>query len=514
MLRREAELADGHAEYRFSGYVTVTAGDREGLEAACVETEQAAQRAQLELCRLVRTAGGGVHLDPAARAGAGLSVRKVKPPPAHRATTAQLQAVYPFVRRAAVWDAGAVARPGPAGRVVLLRSVGSVSPGPADEPQPDRPGPGGRGKSTFVKTFVWRQVAFGRQAWIVDPKGEYGASGRGVRQHALAPGARRGGPPQPARPGSGPFAGRHPASSAALIERPGTRTGGCRRRSAPAGGAGLLSGGVVAGTTALVPRNGPRSTWPSGPSRARVPPTHPRRIWSRPCWTPSRSWPPTVRTDPAGLAHDGRLVALELRRLVEGDLAGMFDGPTSSGLRLDASGRGPRSVGGVRLAGTALADDLRHRLAAGRPGARPGTAKRLVVVDEAWAVLHDLATARWLQATFKLARSLGVANVAVVHRLSDLRAAGAAGSTQQRLAEGLLADTETRVLFGQAACRGGGQPPAACTSPAKRPGLVAGLPRGVALWKVGHRSFLVEHRVGPLEADLVDTDAAMRDDRS
>jgi hypothetical protein len=52
VLRREAELAEGHAEYRFSGYVTVTAGDRDGLEAACVETEQAAQRAHLELRRL------------------------------------------------------------------------------------------------------------------------------------------------------------------------------------------------------------------------------------------------------------------------------------------------------------------------------------------------------------------------------------------------------------------------------------------------------------------------------
>jgi hypothetical protein len=52
VLRRETELADGHAEYRFAGYVTVTAGDRDELEAACVETQQAAQRALLELCRL------------------------------------------------------------------------------------------------------------------------------------------------------------------------------------------------------------------------------------------------------------------------------------------------------------------------------------------------------------------------------------------------------------------------------------------------------------------------------
>lgn len=39
--------------------------------------------------------------------------------------------------------------------------------------------------------------------------------------------------------------------------------------------------------------------------------------------------------------------------------------------------------------------------------------------------------------------------MAVVHRLSDLKAAGQEGSEQQRLAEGLLADAETRVVFGQ-----------------------------------------------------------------
>jgi hypothetical protein len=52
VLRREAELADGHSEYRFSGFVTVTAADRTGLDAACTEVEQAAHQAQLELRRL------------------------------------------------------------------------------------------------------------------------------------------------------------------------------------------------------------------------------------------------------------------------------------------------------------------------------------------------------------------------------------------------------------------------------------------------------------------------------
>jgi hypothetical protein len=118
-----------------------------------------------------------------------------------------------------------------------------------------------------------------------------------------------------------------------------------------------------------------------------------------------------------------------------------------------------------------------------------------------------------LLATFKLARAVGVANVAVVHRVSDLSAAGAAGSAQQQLAEGLLADAETRVVFGLAPSEAESTGQLLRLSSAERD-LVARLPRGVALWKVADRSFLVEHRVGRLEADLVDTDAAMRESPS
>lgn len=52
VTRREVELADGHAEYRFSGYVTVTAGSCEALDADCARITQAAGQARLELRRL------------------------------------------------------------------------------------------------------------------------------------------------------------------------------------------------------------------------------------------------------------------------------------------------------------------------------------------------------------------------------------------------------------------------------------------------------------------------------
>ncbi len=46
---RDVELADGHAQYRFSGYVTVTTDTRDELAGACSAVEQAAGQARIEL---------------------------------------------------------------------------------------------------------------------------------------------------------------------------------------------------------------------------------------------------------------------------------------------------------------------------------------------------------------------------------------------------------------------------------------------------------------------------------
>jgi hypothetical protein len=52
VARREAEMADGHQDFRFTGYVTVSAADRDRLATACAEVEHAAQSARVELRRL------------------------------------------------------------------------------------------------------------------------------------------------------------------------------------------------------------------------------------------------------------------------------------------------------------------------------------------------------------------------------------------------------------------------------------------------------------------------------
>jgi hypothetical protein len=51
-IRREAELAAGHAEVRLSGFITVSGRDRDDLRRACADVLEHAARARLELHRM------------------------------------------------------------------------------------------------------------------------------------------------------------------------------------------------------------------------------------------------------------------------------------------------------------------------------------------------------------------------------------------------------------------------------------------------------------------------------
>jgi hypothetical protein len=189
-------------------------------------------------------------------------------------------------------------------------------------------------------------------------------------------------------------------------------------------------------------------------------------------------------------------------------MRGMFDGPTTPGLDLDASLvvldlSAVFHSSALEVLMTCATAWMHAALA--REGHPQGS---LVVVDEAWAILANLAVARWLQASWKLSRAWGIANVAILHRLSDLTAAGAAGSEQVGLAGGLLSDSETRVIYAQSPGEVAGAKSLLDLNDTEAE-LIPHLKRGVAMWKVGSRSFLVQHLLGPGEHALVDTDGAL-----
>ena len=52
LVRREAELADGHASFRYSGFITVTARTDSEMDAACDVVQHATSQARLVIRRL------------------------------------------------------------------------------------------------------------------------------------------------------------------------------------------------------------------------------------------------------------------------------------------------------------------------------------------------------------------------------------------------------------------------------------------------------------------------------
>lgn len=79
----------------------------------------------------------------------------------------------------------------------------------------------------------------------------------------------------------------------------------------------------------------------------------------------------------------------------------------------------------------------------------PRGGRRWIVYDEAWRLMRHPALLQRMQSQWKLSRGLGIANLMVIHRLSDLLTAGDAGSQGRALAEGLLADCSTRIVYRQ-----------------------------------------------------------------
>ena len=110
--------------------------------------------------------------------------------PAHQVTTRNLGAAYPLVAEAGLGHRGVLVGQDLLGGSFVYDPFELYAQGVISNPNMIVFGQIGRGKSAFVKTYLWRQAVFGRRAWVVDPKGEYGAlaAAWGVRPIALRPG--------------------------------------------------------------------------------------------------------------------------------------------------------------------------------------------------------------------------------------------------------------------------------------------------------------------------------------
>jgi type IV secretory pathway VirB4 component len=408
--------------------------------------------------------------------------------PGHAATTAHFQAAYPFLAEGGLGAPGAYIGRDACGGAFLFDPWAAYELGILSGPNMLIVGQLGRGKSALLKTYIARQHVFGREAWVLDPKGEFAPLARalGGSVIALVPGGSVRLNAISSRMG-------HEAQLSLLRS---VAAAALRRELAPEEDAGL--------------RVALKAVADSEPDE----PTLPQVVET--LLHPCEAMTAELVMERPDFAEKTRQVALALQRLCHGDLRGMFDGPTSDGLDLDAplvvldlSAVADSAALGILMTCAAawLQGVVMERKRAAEAGGAGG-AKVIVAVDEAWRITADLGVAEWLQRSFKLSRAHGVQNIIALHRLSDLGASGAQGSREARIAEGLIADADTKVVLAQPPDQIEGLRNLLGLS-ATEAELVPTLRRGEALWMVGRRSFLCQHRLSSFEQKLVDTDARM-----
>jgi hypothetical protein len=451
------------------------------------------------------------HTAHSAHQARGSSLRPLRMPP-HRATTRNLQAIYPYIVDSALGSHG----------VYIGRQAGSDASfvfdpwqlyvdGVITNPNMLLAGVIGRGKSALAKSLALRMTAFGVRVYVPgDPKGEWGEVARALGAEPIALGRGLPARVNPLDPGQRP---RHMRTEDWRREVLARRNGllaslaetALDRRLQP-----VERNALLVALTAVT--GGTDSSHNSGRDPEAGPaPVLPEIVDA--LMNPTEETAATLSMTARELAVESRPLALELRRLVVGDLAGLFDGPTTHPLDFDAP---IQVLDTSRLAGDDTAIALLMTCAsawmettlASAPSSTGG-GRRLVVYDEAWRMLRHLALVRRMQSQWKLSRALGVANLAVVHRISDLGAVGASGSEAVALAQGLLADCSTRVVYAQESDQVHLTATALGLSDVEADQLIH-LPRGRGLWRIGRHAAIVDHILGPAEHAVVDTDARMR----
>lgn len=405
----------------------------------------------------------------------------------HRSTMANLRSVYPFHT-----DTGLGHR-GPYMGVSLTGGMAAFHYDPFElyptvltNPNVIVIGEVGSGKSSTIKAFLARSVAvYGTRRFIavIDPKGEYRALADvlGFSVVKLHPGGTSCLNPMDSRPGddSTDVAARQRLVAGlvtAVLARPLDAT-----EDALLGWAILTLG-----------RSDRAFTLADVVTAIQHPPADLIEL---------------THTSPQQLGRAAAPVVFALDKLINRSLRGMFDGPTTVSLDW---GDGPGIVLDLSAAyGDRDALPLVVMAATHWLGAvlqRHSERRVIQVIDEAWAaVLHG---ARHFQASLKLARAYGVSTWLICHRPSDLTAQADDGTADAKIAAGLLADIQTRILLRQ--------PPDQLATAAdlfglnsRETSLVGQLTRGRALWRLQQRAAVIHNVLSPTERALFDTDTAM-----
>lgn len=342
----------------------------------------------------------------------------------------------------------------------------------------------GSGKSSLAKALYTRSLPFGRRVYVPgDPKGEHTAVAEAVSGKAIVLGHGLGTRLNPLdegyRPGS-------------LSDEEWAVTVASRRRD--------LIGALV--ETVLARPLSPLEH--TAIDTALTETVHGNDVPILPMIV-DHLLTPSQAVDPDGrLAEDGRLVGHALRRLVAGDLSVLFDGPstvtfdpTLPMISLDLSRVTENST---------LISVLMRCSSAWMESALldPNGGQRWVIYDEAWRLMTDPALLKGMDAHWRLARQYGITNMLIFHKLTDRDNVGDQGTAARSLANSLLANAETRIVYRQESDQLDLTAKSLALSSTERK-LLPGLSVGQGLWRIKERGFVVQHQLHPDELQMFET---------
>lgn len=414
--------------------------------------------------------------------------------PTHHATSEVLAGAYPFLAEAGLGSEGVfVGQDAWSGGGFCFDPWVLYGQGVLTNPNCLLAGVLGKGKSCLAKSLATRSVAFGRRVYVPgDPKGEWSAVAQALGGVAIQLGGGGGNRLNPLDPG--------PRSSVMSEVEWASVVRGRRRdllgslaESALARPLGALEHTALDAALQTAVEGSTVPTLPTVVEALLEPQT------------------PQMGTSLMELKLEGREVGHALRRLVSGDLGGLFDGPSTVTfdpslpmVSLDLS----RIQGSEQLVAMVMTCASAWMEAA---LSDPNAGQRWVIYDEAWRMIRQPALLTRMQSQWKLSRGLGIANLMVIHRLSDLDAVGNAQSEARALAQGLLADCSTKIIYQQETSEAPHTADLLGLSSAERSQL-PDLQVGEGLWRVGQRAFVVRHLMTAGEQELFDTNSRMRID--
>lgn len=211
------------------------------------------------------------------------------------------------------------------------------------------------------------------------------------------------------------------------------------------------------------------------------------------------------------LYDDSRELRHALLRLVEGDLAGLFDGHSTVELDItspytvfdnsEMMQRGTLAMGLAQLVINSWVNSVIADKTSGR--------RFFIVAEEGWAEMSTPAALEALVMRQKLSGEYNICNMMFIHEGGDFKSVGVAGSVERVLAEKLVNGFANKITFRQEP----GQ--LAATAPilgftAEDVAEIGRLDVGQALFKVKDRSFLLSTMAvsSAWERNLFNTDGA------